>query len=100
MALCWKMPASTFTAIKTQIDERLSKITIPSFAQVVWKGEELSVLIDKGGKSEFKLGFSETNGDVVISEKKRDVAFFHKPFVGRVEELLQKVMSEAGAQKA
>jgi hypothetical protein len=43
----------------------------------------------------------QPNGDTVkISEVKRKVALFHKPFVGEVEKMIDELMHQVGAQKA
>lgn len=100
MALNWTIPEKTLDTAKQVIDSTLSKMPIPSFAQVSWDKDELCVKIDKAGKSEFRMAIKPEGSGVKVVETKRDIAFMHKPFVSKVEGFVQEVMDMVGARKA
>lgn len=100
MALTWTVKQKNIENVKTDIDSSLKKMSLPSFANVCWEGNELCVRIEKGGKSEFRLGVNPAGTDVKITETKRNISFLHKPFVGRVESVVEQIMGDIGAAKA
>lgn len=99
MAFNWTVKQSSIPTVKSAIDASLQKMSMPSFASVNWEGDELCVKIDKAGKSEFRIGLKSSGDTVSIVETKRNLSMFHKPFVGKVEEIVDRLMSEAGAAK-
>ena len=100
MALNWNCPNLNVDSLKSQLETALKSKGLPSFADIVWAGNELCVRIDKGGKSEFRLALQQKGSDASVVEVKRDVAFLHKPFVGKVESYVGEIMSQIGAIKA
>lgn len=100
MAMSWTVPQSTVDLVKKALQSQLGKAAIPSFAQINWEANELSVKIDKAGKSEFRLALVPDGSNVKIVETRRDVAFMHKPFVSKVESFVKQVMTESGIVKA
>lgn len=100
MALSWTVRQSTLENVKSAINTSLQNMSLPSFATVAWEGNELIVRIDKGGKSEFRLGVKPSGDSVTITETKRDLSFLHKPFVGKVETVVSQIMGDVGAVKA
>lgn len=100
MPLSWKVPQKNLDDVKQQVKTALDQTGIPSFAQVIWEQNEMCVKIDKGGKSEFRMSLQSSGSDVRVVETKRDIAFLHKPFVGKVESFVDQLMAKVGAQKA
>jgi hypothetical protein len=99
MALNWKCANQTTDTLKASLEGALKSKGLPSFADISWQGNELCVRIDKGGKSEFRLALKQNGADATLVEVKRDVAFLHKPFVGKVEGYVAEIMGSVGAQK-
>lgn len=95
----WTLPQCDVESAKQKIDQTLNS-KLPSFAKVSWNASELCVTLDKGGKSEFKINVKSQGSDVLIEEAKRNVSFLHKPFVGKVEEIIERMMGDLGAKKA
>lgn len=100
MGLCWKSKEANLDKVRDQIKKRLSNAEIPSFVEISWKDNELCIGISQGGKSEFRLALSESSNGVTIEESKRDVAFLHRAFVGTVEKMVDKIITEAGFVKS
>lgn len=100
MALGWIFAQKKLDEVKTAVQAELTKSGIPSFASVAWEANELCVKIDKGGKSEFRMALKDAGTDTRLVETKRDIAFLHKPFVGKVESFVDQLMSQVGAKKA
>ena len=100
MIMNFKMAGKTLDDVKSTVEGALKSKGLPSFAEVVWQGNEMCVKIDKGGKSEFRLALKQSGADTSVVEVKRDVAFLHKPFVSKVETFVTELMSSLGAQKA
>lgn len=99
MALNWIFAQKSVEDVKNAVKSELSKNEIPDFASVSWEANEMSVKIDKGGKSEFRMALQNSGTNTRLVETKRDVAFLHKPFVGKVETFVDKLMSKVGAEK-
>ena len=100
MSMNFKMAGKSLDDVKSTVEGALKSKGLPSFAEVVWQGNEMCVKIDKGGKSEFRLALKQSGADTSVVEVKRDVAFLHKPFVSKVESFVTELMSSLGAQKA
>jgi hypothetical protein len=100
MVMSWTFRNTNTTDAKAVLQKELQAAGVPSFAMVSWEQDTMLVKIDKGGKSEFKLSLQSSGSDVRFVETKRDVALFHKPFVGKVESFVDTVLSRAGAAKA
>jgi hypothetical protein len=96
MALVWTSKNNDLNSMRNYINERLNQAHIPSFVTVDWKNDELSVVISHGGTSEFRLSLSVSPTGLCITETKRDIAFLHRAFVGKVERMIDKVLSESG----
>ncbi len=99
MALNWEIQETDLELCKTKINEAIQLAGLPDFAKVVWDKNEMCVRIEKAGKSEFRLALKSESGKVKLVESKRDVSFMHKPFVPRVEGVVDNVMSKIGAKK-
>ena len=97
--LNWTFAGKNRDEVKKALDAALQQKGLPSFADISWDGDVFCVKIDKGGKSEFRLGLKQAGADAGISEVKRDIAFLHKPFVGKVESYVNEIMSMIGATK-
>lgn len=100
MPLNWNVAGKTCEEVKSKIESELKSKGLPSFADVSWQGNELCVRIDKGGKSEFRIALKQNGPDTNVVEVKRDIAFLHKPFVGKVESFVGDMMDGMGARKA
>lgn len=100
MSMSWTFKNTNTTDAKSVLLRELQAAGVPSFADVSWDKDTMSVKIDKGGKSEFKLTLQSTGSDVRFVETKRDIAFLHKPFVGKVESFVDAILTKAGAAKA
>lgn len=100
MAMSWTFRNTNTNDAKNLLQRELQAAGVPSFAMVSWEQDTMLVKIDKGGKSEFKLTLQSSGSDVRFVETKRDVALFHKPFIGKVENFVDSVLSRAGAAKA
>jgi hypothetical protein len=100
MAIDWKVSGKSCDEVKSALLATLKTHPVPSFAEITWVNNEMCVKIDKAGKSEFKLGLQQVNGETKIVETKRDIAFMHKPFVGKVESYVGELMAKIGAQKS
>ena len=100
MAMSWTFKNINAADAKTILQRELQAACVPSFASVSWEQETMLVKIDKGGKSEFKLTLQSNGSDVKFVETKRDVALFHKPFIGKVENFVDSILTKAGAAKA
>jgi hypothetical protein len=96
MALVWTSKNNDLNSIRAQIDERLKETHIPAFITVSWKNDELSVVVNHGGTSEFRLALLASPNGLRIHETKRDIALLHRAFVGRVEKMIDKVLAESG----
>jgi predicted TIM-barrel fold metal-dependent hydrolase len=96
MALVWTSKNNDIDSMRAHIDERLKQTHIPAFIVVSWKNDELSVIINHGGKSEFRLALSVSPNGLRIHETKRDIALLHRAFVGKVEKMIDKVLAESG----
>jgi hypothetical protein len=99
MAFHWKMAGKNCDEVKSSVEGLLKAKGLPSFADVSWQGHEMCVRLEKGGKSEFRIALKPSGSDTQIVEVKRDVAFLHKPFVGKVESFVGELMLSLGAQK-
>jgi hypothetical protein len=99
MGLNFKIAGKTADEVKATIEGHLKTKGVPPVADISWQGNEMHVRIDKGGKSEFRLALTQEGGDCRVVETKRDVAFLHKPFVGKVETFVGDLMSTLGAKK-
>ena len=95
----WIIPGKSLSDVKTQVDAALSANPSTS-ATFKWAGDTLQVLIEKGGKSEFHLGFTESAGNVTVQEVKRKVALLHKPFAGKVEDKVTELLQGLGGSKS
>jgi hypothetical protein len=100
MAMCWTFKNTNAVDAKTILQRELQAMGVPSFANVSWEQDTMLVKIDKGGKSEFKLTLQSNGSDVKFVETKREVALFHKPFIGKVESFVDSILTKAGAAKA
>lgn len=100
MPLNWIVAGKTCEEVKSKIEAELKSKGLPSFADVSWQDNDLCVRIDKGGKSEFRIALKQNGADTNVVEVKRDIAFLHKPFVGKVESFVGDMMDSMGARKA
>ncbi len=100
MTMSWTFKNTNASDAKNSLQKELQAAGVPSFADVSWEQDTMLVKIDKGGKSEFKLTLQASGTDVQFVETKRNVALFHKPFVGKVESFVDSVLTKAGAAKA
>jgi hypothetical protein len=100
MGMCWTFRNTNTGDAKATLQRELQAAGVPSFADISWEQDTMLVRIDKGGKSEFKLTLQSNGSDVKFVETKRDIAFLHKPFVGKVESFVDTILSKAGAAKA
>jgi len=100
MVMCWNFKNTNTLDAKTILQRELQAVGVPSFANVSWEQDTMRVKIDKGGKSEFKLTLQSNGSDVKFVETKREIALFHKPFIGKVESFVDSVLTKAGAAKA
>jgi hypothetical protein len=100
MTMSWTFKNTNTSDAKNVLQNELQAAGVPSFADVSWEQDTMLVKIDKGGKSEFKLTLQTSGSDVQFIETKRNVALFHKPFVGKVESFVDTVVTKAGAAKA
>lgn len=100
MTMSWTFKNTNATDAKNSLQKELQNAGVPSFADISWEQDTMLVKIDKGGKSEFKLTLQAKGSDVQFVETKRNVAMFHKPFVGKVESFVDSVLTKAGADKA
>jgi len=82
----------------TELINSQIKITpLPDYATLTWNNqEEISLKINKTGKSEVKLSIKEHNNSVIIEEMKRDISFLHKPFIHIVENEITKIINNIG----
>lgn len=99
MAMSWTFKNTNASDAKNVLLRELQSAGVPSFADVSWEQDTMLVKIDKGGKSEFKLTLKSNGSDVHFVETKRDIAFLHKPFVGKVESFVDSILTKAGAAK-
>lgn len=100
MTMSWTFRNVSADEAKTLLQKELQATGVPSFASVSWEQNTMLVRIDKGGKSEFKIALQSQGSDTKFIETKRDVALFHKPFVGKVESFVDQILNKAGAAKA
>ncbi|NBX15975.1 MAG: hypothetical protein EBR09_01270 [Proteobacteria bacterium] len=100
MPMCWTFRNLNADQAKSILEKELQATGVPSFASVSWEQNTMLVKIDKGGKSEFKITLQNQGTDTKFVETKRDVALFHKPFVGKVESFVDQILNKAGAAKA
>ena len=100
MTMSWTFRNISADEAKAILQQELQAAGVPSFASVSWEQNTMLVRIEKGGKSEFKLALQSQGADTKFVETKRDVALFHKPFVGRVESFVDQILNKAGAAKA
>ncbi|MFZ9520418.1 MAG: hypothetical protein ACO3A4_08070 [Silvanigrellaceae bacterium] len=100
MTMSWTFRNVSADEAKSLLQKELQAIGVPSFASVSWEQNTMLVRIDKGGKSEFKIALQSQGADTKFIETKRDVALFHKPFVGKVESFVDQILNKAGAAKA
>jgi hypothetical protein len=100
MGLSWTTKLSSIDEIKKAIDSCIKKSRIPPFANIAWESNELVIRVDNSGKSEFRFSVDEANGCSIFKEIRRDVALLHRPFVGTVENIVDKVLHDAGFTKA
>ncbi|NBO37224.1 hypothetical protein EBU99_01435 [bacterium] len=100
MAMSWTFRNVSSNDAKTILQRELQAAGVPSFANVSWEQNSMFVKIDKGGKSQFVLTLESNGSDTKFVETKRDVALFHKPFVGKVESFVDQILTKAGAAKA
>ncbi|NBW80170.1 hypothetical protein EBR21_00300 [bacterium] len=98
--MSWTFRNVSADEAKTLLQKELQATGVPSFASVSWEQNTMLVRIDKGGKSEFKIALQSQGSDTKFIETKRDVALFHKPFVGKVESFVDQILNKAGAAKA
>jgi len=98
--MSWTFKNTNASDAKNSLQKELQAAGVPSFADISWEQDTMLVKIDKGGKSEFKLTLQASGTDVQFVETKRNVALFHKPFVGKVESFVDSVLTKAGAAKA
>ncbi len=99
MGLSWHSKDSNIEQIRSHIDACIAHAQIPSFASLLWENDELCIRINQAGKSEFRIAILAAGKGVRIAETKRDVALFHRAFVGTVEKFVDKILSEAGFDK-
>ncbi len=95
----WIADEGTVDTIRQALQSVTEEIDVPDFAELEWRGNDLAVSIRKGGTSEFLLGLEPGGIGVRVVERTRKVALLHRPFVGAVEELVDRVMSRAGLRK-
>lgn len=100
MTMSWTFRNLSTDEAKSILQRELNAAGVPSFATISWDQNTMSVKIDKGGKSEFKIALQSQGTDTKFIETKRDIALFHKPFVGRVESFVEQILNKAGAAKA
>ena len=100
MTMSWTFKNTNASDAKNSLQKELQAAGVPSFADISWEQDTMLVKIDKGGKSEFKLTLQASGTDVQFVETKRNVALFHKPFVGKVDSFVDSVLTKAGAAKA
>jgi hypothetical protein len=100
MTISWTFRNLSIDEAKTLLQKELQAAGVPSFANISWEQNTMLVRIEKGGKSEFKMSLQTLGTDTKFIETKRDVAFLHKPFVGRVETFVDQILNKAGAAKA
>jgi hypothetical protein len=96
MAMAWRATDLAVDAAKTAIDSSIREAKLPDWARVSWSDDDLSVIVDKGGKSTFVLGLRPDGSGSRMVEIKRKVAFAHKFFVRQVEGFVDKAMRGAG----
>jgi hypothetical protein len=95
----WIAGEGTMDTIREVLQSVTDDIDVPDFANLQWRGDDLLVSIRKGGSSEFVLGLEPGGIGVRVVERSRKVALLHRPFVGAVEELVDRVMRRAGLHK-
>lgn len=100
MTMSWMFRNLSTDEAKSLLQRELQAAGVPSFATISWEQNTMLVRIEKGGKSEFKIALQSQGSDTKFVETKRDVAMFHKPFVGRVESFVDQILNKAGAAKA
>lgn len=88
-------------AVKSDLNRVMAEEIKKSYVKTAWNENELSIKIEKGGTSEIRIGLTEKDGKVVVSELKRNISFLHKPFIGEVEKMIDHILShKLGARKA
>lgn len=100
MSSQWRCEEKDQDAVRSALDKAIKKIHLPDFAKVHWEGQELCILIDQGGRSELRLRVQPGEGGTDAKETKRSIALLHRPFTRKVEEVIERVMHEAGFNRA
>ncbi len=100
MAMAWRAADLGVEDAKAAIEGSIREAKLPDWARVSWSGDDLNVIIDKGGKSTFILGLRPDGSGSRMVEVKRKVAFAHKFFVRQVEGFVDKAVQGAGFSRA
>ena len=89
-----------FVDFKKEVETIVAAKLKKDWISVDWQDKTMVVAIDKGGKSSFRIDFAEQGSTLSITEGKRDVAFFHKPFISEFEKQIDQIFTDLGAKKA
>jgi hypothetical protein len=84
---------------KSELNTTLSQKIKKDYVKVEWRGDDLLVSIDKGGKSEFHISLKPEGDTVSLKEVKRNIAFLHKPFVSEVERMIDDIIGSIGGKR-
>lgn len=95
MSKSWQLNCTSCEEAKAALAAALETSQLPSSARLSWNGYDLEVTIEKAGRSNFTLSLEEGNGATVLKEAKKNVAFTHRPFVGRVEAFISELVTKA-----
>ena len=86
--------------IKSKLNDILSKEVKKPYVKTFWNNYELVIQIEKMGSSEIKIHVIESDGNCIIQEAKRSIAFMHKAFIGEVEKIVDDLLTnKLGAKK-
>lgn len=87
---------STIPTTKTAIENTMATMELPKIVQVLWINDDLTLTFSKAGVSHISFHLSQEISDVIVTETKREISMFHRPFITMVETLIDNTLTKAG----
>jgi len=84
--------AKDLSTVKKELVSIMASEIKKDYVKPQWDGDNLIIKIEKMGSSEIRFALYQEGNNVHIQEKKRNISFLHKPFVGDVERTVQHIL--------
>ncbi len=90
----------SLSTFKDQLNHIIKSEIDKPYIKTEWKNNVLQIVVDKMGKSEIRIKFTDINEDICrIEEESRNISMMHKPFVGEVEKIVSNIfVNKLGAK--